>query len=102
MHGRVNIKRCEVFSKIKKIFGSNICDALHDLVPFVQLKNLKNTHGGVLLLIKLQVETYIVPNHIMPQKFWKNIKPKELQEIGQTNNINRNFILQHDLMFAFR
>ena len=24
-----------------------ICDALRDIVPFVQLKNVKNTHGGV-------------------------------------------------------
>ena len=30
----------------------HICDALRDLVTFVQFKNLKNTHGGVLL--KLQ------------------------------------------------
>ena len=28
-------------------------DALRDLVPFVQLKNVKNTHGWVLLLLKL-------------------------------------------------
>ena len=27
---------------------------LLDLIPFVQFKNLKNTHGGVLLLVKLQ------------------------------------------------
>ena len=27
--------------------------AFRDLVPFVQFKNLKNTHGGVLLLVKL-------------------------------------------------
>ena len=26
-----------------------ICDALRDLVPFVHFKNVKNTHGGVLL-----------------------------------------------------
>ena len=26
------------------------CDALHDLVPFVQFKKRKNTHWGVLLL----------------------------------------------------
>ena len=25
-----------------------ICDALHDLVSFVQFKNVKNTHGVVL------------------------------------------------------
>ena len=32
------------------------CDVLCDLVPFVQfnLKNIKNTHGRVLLLAKLQ------------------------------------------------
>ena len=33
--------------------SSDICDALHDLLPFVQLKNVKNTHGGVLILLKL-------------------------------------------------
>ena len=27
---------------------------LRDLVPFLQFKNVKNTHGGVLLLVKLQ------------------------------------------------
>ena len=26
-------------------------DALRDLVPFVQFKNMKNTHGGVLILV---------------------------------------------------
>ena len=32
----------------------SICDVLRDLVPFVQFKNVKNTHGEVLLLVKLQ------------------------------------------------
>ena len=27
---------------------------LRDLVPFVQFKNIKNTHGRVLILVKLQ------------------------------------------------
>ena len=42
------------------------CNALYDLVPFVviwyhlplylhNLKNVKNTHGGALLLVKLQL-----------------------------------------------
>ena len=31
-----------------------IYDALRDLVPFVQFKKRENTHGGVLLLVKLQ------------------------------------------------
>ena len=30
------------------------CDVLRDLVSFVQLKKRGNTHGGVLLLVKLQ------------------------------------------------
>ena len=34
---------------------SFIFDALRDLVSFVQLKKIrKNTHGGVLVLVKLQ------------------------------------------------
>ena len=35
------------------------CDALRDSVPFLQFKNVKNTHGGVLLLVKLQAITYV-------------------------------------------
>ena len=31
-------------------------DALYNLVPFVQFKNVKNTHMGELLLVKLQAE----------------------------------------------
>ena len=34
-----------------------LCDALRDLVPFIQFKNVKNTHGGELLLVKLQAST---------------------------------------------
>ena len=30
-----------------------ICDALRSLIPFAQLKNVKNTHGRVLFLVKL-------------------------------------------------
>ena len=33
-----------------------ILDALRNLVLFVQFKNMKNTHGRVVLLVKLQVE----------------------------------------------
>ena len=33
-----------------------MCDVLRDLVPFAQFKKRKNTHGGVLLLVKLQAE----------------------------------------------
>ena len=31
------------------------CDVLRDLVSFVQFKKRENTHGGVLLLLKLQL-----------------------------------------------
>ena len=33
-------------------------DALHNLLHFYNLKNVKNSHGGVLLLEKLQAEAY--------------------------------------------
>ena len=33
-----------------------ICDALRDLVSFVQFKNRKNTDGGVALFVKLQAK----------------------------------------------
>ena len=36
------------------LWVKKICDALRDLVSLVQLKNVKNTQGGVLLLVKLQ------------------------------------------------
>ena len=29
-------------------------DVSRDLVPFAQFKNVENTHGGVLLLVKVQ------------------------------------------------
>ena len=39
----------------------NKYDALRDLVPFVQFKNVKNIHGGELLLGKLQLQLSIIP-----------------------------------------
>ena len=38
---------------IESDFLLNVFDALRDFVPFANFKNVKNTHGGVLLLIKL-------------------------------------------------
>ena len=32
------------------------CDALRDLVPFIQFKKREKHPGGVLLLVKLQAE----------------------------------------------
>ena len=36
--------------------GENGLNAMPDLVPFVQFKNVRNTDGGVLLLAKLQAQ----------------------------------------------
>ena len=36
-------------------------DVFRDLVPFVQFKNVKNTHGGVLLLVNLQAKSLSLP-----------------------------------------
>ena len=35
----------------KKCIVDSVCDALLNLVPLYNLKNVKNTHGGVLLLL---------------------------------------------------
>ena len=53
---RSNLTFFSAFSKI--YFSYVLCDVLRYLVPFVQLKNMKNTHWGVLLSVKLQSETY--------------------------------------------
>ena len=39
-----------------KWINDYICDALRDFVPFIQFKNMKKTHRGVLLLVKLQAK----------------------------------------------
>ena len=46
--------------KYEESFHSSnyICGALRDLLPFVQFKNVKNTHEGVLILVKLQASAY--------------------------------------------
>ena len=36
-----------------RLFSKNNCDALCDLVPFVQFKNMESTLGGMFLLVKL-------------------------------------------------
>ena len=40
----------------------NNYDALRDLVPFVKFKKVKNTHGGVLILVKLQASVFLKKN----------------------------------------
>ena len=54
-----NIFYVAIFKKLQSGFMKTICDALHNLIPFVQLKkNVKKTHGRVLLLVKLQPLAY--------------------------------------------
>ena len=36
---------------------NSICDALRNFVSFEQFKKRENTHGGVLLLVKLQAKS---------------------------------------------
>ena len=52
----INKKTC-LFAKlhIEMITWIN-WDALHGLVAFVQFKNQENTHGGMLVLVKLQAK----------------------------------------------
>ena len=52
MSNRSILKVKELFDHILSIKEVIICDDLHDLVPFVQ--KVKNVHGEVLLLVKLQ------------------------------------------------
>ena len=49
----INQYPCKWESKHVILVLTIICDALRDLVPFVLFKNMKNIHGGVLLLVKL-------------------------------------------------
>ena len=46
--------RCIALSAII-ISHRSICDVLRDLVHLFNFKNVKNIHGGLLLLVKLQV-----------------------------------------------
>ena len=50
----VILKGFPVTFSLKLVFAVDNLDALRELVPFVQLKKtVKNTHGEVLLLVKL-------------------------------------------------
>ena len=40
--------------QLSRIDSKFWCDVLRDLVPFAQFKKPENTHGGVLLLVKMQ------------------------------------------------
>ena len=50
-------KCCTLIYTVSK---KSICDALRDLVSFVQFKNVENTHGGVLIVVKLHAKTTLI------------------------------------------
>ena len=60
----------------------SICDALLDLVHLYNLKNVKNTHVGVLLLVKLQV-----PNHALHHTCTKKITRIILRRVLKTSSL---------------
>ena len=60
------------------------CDALHNLAPFAQFKKQKNTHGGVLLLVRLQASSFT-------DTFSSFIIKKT--ESGNIENVELNFLL---------
>ena len=55
-----------------------ICDVLHDLLPFVQFKKRKNTHGGVLHLVKLKGKSNTPPWVFFT--FFKLYKPYQIAQ----------------------
>ena len=49
----------KLMSSIKSASLSKLkCDALHDLVAFSQFKKRGNTHGKMLVFVKLQASAY--------------------------------------------
>ena len=68
----------EVCKKIKSVKTAMInCDALHDLLPFLQFKKLekhssRNYHGGIIILIKFQAAAcYFTKSDTLPWVFFK-------------------------------
>ena len=65
-----------------------ICGALRDLVPFVQFKRRENTHGGVLLLVKLQVSAYnFTKSNTTPWVFFTFYKLHKWYQIVQASQM---------------
>ena len=56
------------------MYIQHICEALRDMVPFAQI-NVKNTHGGVLLLVKLQASAFkFTKSNTPPWVFFTSLK----------------------------
>ena len=73
------------------------CGALSDLVPFVQFKNRGNTHGGVLILVKLQAAACnFTKINTPPWVFFTVFKLYKWYKIAQrtTNQYNSSFSIE--------
>ena len=81
----------------KTIAETNIdskCDALRDLVPFVQFKKRESTHGGVLILVKLQTSACnFTKSNTSPWVFFTFFKLYKWYQIAQRITI----ILQNEI-----
>ena len=66
-----------------------IYDALHNMVPFIyNLKNVKNTHGGVLLLVSLQTSSSnFTKSNTPPWVFFTFLKLYKRYQIAQSISI---------------
>ena len=70
-----------------ELFSPKYCDPLRDLVLFVQLKQVENVHGGVLLLVMLQAK------RILASEVYKRImqfNPEFMWHCFNTNPIPYN------------
>ena len=85
---------------------SNICDALRDLVPFLQFKERENTHGAVILSVKLQAEACNFTKNITPPwVFFTFLKLYKWYQIAQNATIdqsNIDFLQSFNLNITFQ
>ena len=64
------------------------CAELHDLVTFVQFKIRENTHGGVLILVKLQAEAFnFIKINTPPWVFFTFLKLYKWYQIEQRTTL---------------
>ena len=71
------------------------CDALRNMVPLYNLKNVKITHGVLLLLVKLQVELCnFTKSNTSPWVFFTFLKMYKLYQNAEPITYNNLFRLQ--------
>ena len=58
-------------------------DAFRNLIPFMQLKNVNNTHGGVLNLVKSQASSNFTKSNSRPWVFFTFLKLYKRHQISR-------------------